>query len=664
MFGEFFETNYKSQITYGIREGKNFLIIDFAELAKFDVDLAHDLLDHPENVIDAAQDALKNMADVEVKKFNIRFKNLSQDQKIPIRNIRSEHIGKFISLSGIVRQKSDVRPQVTSARFECPACNTIFNVLQLEESFKEPTKCGCGRKGKFRLLSKELVDAQMLTLEEDPENLVGGEQPKRMKVLLKSDLVSPMSDKKTNPGSRVLVNGMVKEIPIMNSKGAQSIRFDLNVDANYIEAMQEDFYEVEIAPEEEEKIKLLAKDPKVYEKLVSSMAPSIYGYEKVKEALLLQLMGGLGKERSDGVKTRGDMHILLVGDPGAGKSQLLKRVAIIAPKARFVSGKGASGAGLTAAVVKDEFLKGWSLEAGALVLANKGICCIDEMDKMTKEDSSAMHEALEQQTISISKANIQATLIAMTTVLAAANPKLGRFDPYKPVGEQIDMPPALISRFDLIFTIKDIPDVVKDEKLARHVLGLHKDPNIGEAEIPTAFLRKYIAYMRQRCHPKLTDGALEEIKNYYVKMRNQEVSKEGGMKAIAITARQLEALVRFAEASAKVRLSDKVTKADAKRATDLLHFCLSEISIDPETGKIDIDRITSGITSTQRNRIVVVKELIEELENKIGKTIPLDELIKEAKAKGIKENEIDDIIDKLRRSGDIFQPKPNFIQRM
>ena len=247
------------------------------------------------------------------------------------------------------------------------------------------------------MLSKELVDAQGIVLEEVPESLEGGEQPKRINIFLKDDLVSPISEKRTSPGSKIIVTGIIKEVPIILRTGAKSTRFDLLVEANYIQTVEETFYEVEISEEEEKQILELSRDPKLHYKLVNSVAPSIYGYEKVKEALLLQLMGGIRKIRKDKVVSRGDLHILLVGDPGAGKSAMLKRVSLIAPKARYVAGKGVSGAGITAAVVRDEFLRGWSLEAGALVLASNGICCIDEMDKMSNEDRSAMHEALEQQ---------------------------------------------------------------------------------------------------------------------------------------------------------------------------------------------------------------------------------------------------------------------------
>jgi len=664
-FKEFLENIYKSVLLKKFRKGESFLVIDFSELMKFSHELADELLENPEEIIKAGEIALQEFDLPEgMHNFKIRFHNLPEGQKIMIRNIRSKHIDKLLFMEGVVRQKSDVRPQVTSARFECPNCGNIINVLQLDSSFKEPTRCGCGRKGKFRLLSKELVDAQGIVLEESPENLEGGEQPKRMNVLLKDDLVSPMSEKRTNPGSKIIVVGQVKEVPIITRQGTKSTRFDLMIEANYVEGTEESFHEIEITEEEEKQIKELAANPKIHQKLIKSLAPSIWGHEKVKEALILQLMSGVHKERSDGAKSRGDMHILLVGDPGAGKSQLLKRISLIAPKGRYVSGKGVSAAGLTASVVKDEFLRGWSLEAGAMVLSSNGVCCIDEMDKMSVEDRSAMHEALENQTVSISKANIQATLIARTTVLAAANPKFGRFDPYDIIAKQIDLPPALINRFDLIFPIKDLPDIAKDEKLASHILNLHQTPDIEEPEIPTELLRKYFAYARQKINPVLSDSAIEEIKKFYVEMRNKEVAEEGAARAIPISPRQLEALVRMAEAYAKIRLSEKVTKKEARQAIELLQHCLSQVGLDPETGKIDIDRIATGISSSQRNKILVVKEIIEDLENKIGKTIPIDDLVKEAVAQGVSEGDIEDALEKLKRSGDLFEPKRGFISRI
>jgi replicative DNA helicase Mcm len=662
-FQDFLESHCYNQIVENIRKDRSYAVVDFSELSKYDLDLANNLLESPEDSIKAAELAVANFDFDNISNLKIRFSNLPLNQKIMIKDVRSKHLGKFMTLDGIVRQKSDVRPQVTAAKFECPVCGNVINVLQLDGNFREPSKCSCGRKGKFMLLSKELVDAQGIVLEEIPESLEGGQQPKRINVFLKDDLVSPLSEKKTNPGSKISIVGTLKEVPIILRTGSKSTRFELMIEANYIESVDETFYEVEISKEEEERILELSKNPELFLKLIDSTAPSIYGYEKVKESLLLQLVGGVRKVRSDKVVSRGDTHILLIGDPGSGKSALLKRISAISPKGRYVSGRGVSGAGLTASVVRDEFLKGWSLEAGALVLASDGICCIDEMDKMTEDDRAAMHEALEQQTVSISKANIQATLISRTTVLAAANPKFGRFDPYGVIAEQIDLPPTLINRFDLIFTIKDLPDETKDEKMASHILKLHQTPDLFKAELDTEFLRKYLAYAKQKINPRIDDSALAEIKSFYLKMRSSGGSDEG-IKAIPISARQLEALVRLTEASARLRLSEVAAKEDALRAIDLVEYCLMQVGLDKETGKIDIDRIATGISASQRSHILVLKDIIAELESRTGKSIPIEDIEEEARIKGISPEKVEEVLERLKRVGEVYEPRRGFLSRI
>lgn len=663
VFQEFLEANYFDKLLENVQRGKEFLIVEFSDLSKFNPEIAELLLESPEEILKVGEVAAKNLLGDEVQSFNIRIREIPKSHHIMIRNIRSKHLNTFVQIDGLVRQKSDVRPQVTSARFECPSCGNIIHILQIDTKFKEPSRCTCGRKGKFRMLNKELVDAQKIVLEEAPEDLTGGEQPKRINIFLKKDLVSPITDKKTNPGSKLNIVGFIKEIPIILALGGISTRYDLMIEANYVESVQEDFSEIEISKEELAEIKALSKDPEVYEKLVDSIAPTIFGHEKVKEALLLQLMGGTKKQREVGAPTRGDMHILLVGDPGSGKSQLLKRMSQLAPKARYISGKGTSGAGLTASVVKDEFLRGYALEAGALVLANKGLCCIDELDKMSTEDRSAMHEALEQQTVTISKANIQATLRAETSVLAAANPKFGRFDPYEILAKQIELPSTLINRFDLIFPIRDIPDTTRDEKMAEFILSLHKNPAATETVIDIKLMKKYIAYSRQKIAPALTSAALNEIKNFYVKMRNSSTSDDGII-TIPISPRQLEGLVRLSEASARTRLSDKVSKQDSQRAIQLVNYCLNQIGLDPETGKIDIDRISTGIPATERSNIAIVREIINDLEKAIGKTIPVDDVVREAEIKGVDSKKTEDVIEKLKRSGDIYSPRHGLISKI
>ena len=662
-FQEFFELNYQKQIHNLVKSGNKSLSVDFNDISMFDPNLAEELLSDPSDTVKAAEIAISQF-DVSIY-VKIRIFNLPLSQNIKIKNIRSEHLEKLICFEGLVRQASDVRPQMVSAKFECPSCGNNITIPQLEEKFKEPTRCSCGRAGRFKLVDKHLVDSQRLIIEESSESLEGGEQAKKIATFLREDLVEPKMEKKTTPGSKIIVYGVVKEVPIPSKTGGQSTRFDLCVETNYIEPIDVTYEELEINEEDEAKIKQLAKDPRIYQKFMNSIAPSIYGHEDIKGALVLQLMGGIRKERTDGTMTKGDIHILLVGDPGAAKSSIIKFMENAAPRARYVVGRGATSAGITATVVRDEFMRGWALEAGAIVLANGGFLLLDEMDKMSDEDTSAMHEAMAQQTVTISKANIQATLSAKTSVLAAANPKFGRFDPYQPIAAQIDLPPALINRFDLIFPVRDIPNKDKDDKIASHVLDLHQNVQMAEPDIPIEMMKKYVSYVRQKCIPKLTQGAIEEIKDFYVTLRNSSITGDvEAVKPIPISARQLEALVRLAEGSARVRLSPKVTRSDARKAISVMRYCLMQVGFDHETGQIDIDRISSGITASQRSKIMIIKDIIGLFEEKGKKSIPMEDIVAEAVEKSISESQVEEIIEKLKREGEIYEPRRGFISKI
>ncbi len=651
---------YKKEIGKSIRKGSNIISVDFNDLNSFSPNIANYLLENPEDILRILELAVSELE--LVNNPRLRFITLPETIFSRIRNIRAKHLNKFIWIEGIIRQASEVRPQVVNAKFECPSCGTIISVLQVEKKFREPTRCSCGRKGHFKLISKEMVDAQRIVIEESPESLIGGEQPRRMNIFLKEDLVEPKMEEKTTPGSRVKIFGTLKEISISLQSGSLSTRFDLAIEANNIIPLTETYEELEISEEDERQIKELSVDSQLFEKMAQSIAPSIYGYDEIKQALVLQLFGGIRKKRSDGTFGRGDIHMLLVGDPGVAKSVLLKFISTIAPQGRYVVGKSATGAGLTATVVRDEFLKGWSLEAGAIVLSNKGILCIDELEKMDPTDRSAMHEALEQQTVTISKANVQASLRAETTVLAAANPKFGRFDPYQPIAQQIDITPTLLSRFDIIFMMKDLPDRAKDEAIATHVLLEHKESSSVYPIEPILF-KKYIAYSRQNIIPELTDESIAEIKKFYVDLRNTGTTTESVVKPIPITARQLEALIRLSTAAAKVRLSNKIQKQDAKIAIDLMKFYLMQAGYDYEAKTFDIDKIVTGVSTSKRSQIIIVRECISRLESRLGKLIPIEEIKKELEGK-LNESAVDDALDKLTISGDVFHPRKNYVQRM
>jgi len=655
-----FFDSYKKEIGESLRQG-NVIYVDFQKLSEFSSNISDEILANPEETLAIIEQAVEQLGLIE-KAARIRLTNLPEVHLLQIRDIRSKHLNELIILDGIIRQASDVRPQVVNAKFECPSCGTIIAVLQIEKKFREPSRCSCGRRGGFKLISKEMVDTQRLVIEESPESLKGGEQPKRINVFLKEDLVEPRMEEKTTPGSRIKVIGVLKEVPVPLSSGGLSTRFELAVEVNNLIPMEETFEELNITDEDEKQILELSQDPQIFEKLSKSICPSIYGYDEIKKSLVIQLFGGVPKTHTDGSKSRGDIHILLVGDPGVAKSVALTFMAGISPKGRYVVGKSASGAGLTATVVRDEFLRGWSLEAGAMVLSNKGLVCIDELEKMDPADRSAMHEAMEQQTVTISKANVQATLRAQTSVLAAANPKFGRFDPYQSIAQQIDIPPTLINRFDVIFTLRDIPNKDKDTAIAAHVLYQHKEKG-EEMLINRELFRKYVAYAKQKIKPILTDEAVEEIKKFYVDLRNTPTSSESAMRPIPISARQLTALIRMSEASARLRLSKKVEKQDAKGSIELMKYYLMQVGYDYESKTFDIDRISTGIATSQRNKIILVRETISKLEPKLGKLIPIEEIEQELEGK-LDKDEIEESIAKLNSSGDIFKPRRGYVQRM
>ncbi len=659
LFKSFITRNYSDSITKALKSNESF-IIDFKELDLQEPVLADELLNNPKESLDAFKTAYNELE----LPLTPRFINLPDNNIVKIKNIRTKNLNKLIQIDGIVRQASEVRPASASIIFECPACAQKIEERQESNRVKEPKRCpNCGRMGKFTVVDKLLEDTQRIIIEESPEKMDGGEQPQRIDVILKNDLVDPSIVKKTCPGSKVEVTGILQEVPIYLRSGGKSNRYDLVINANAINPIEYEFSDIQISPEEEEEIKKFARDPKIFDKFVASIAPNIYGNKEIKESIAIQLFGGNRKVRHDGTAVRGDIHILLIGDPGVSKTQLLSYISKMAPKARYVSGKSSSAAGLTASVIKDEFVKGWSLEAGALVLAHKGIALIDELDKMSSEDRSALHEGLESQTITISKANIQATLNCQTSVLAAANPKFGRFDPFIPIAEQIDIPSTLLNRFDLIFPMRDLPDRDRDSRIATHMLESAQNPDKRRGVIDTDFLRKYIAYAK-RLRPVLTNVAANTLKDFYVSLRNKKSMTEEESRSIAISPRQLEALIRISEGCAKLRLSDKVTKRDAEKAISLLTFCLSKVGLDPETGEIDIDRMISGISAKQRGDIVTIKEVINELSSKYGEAIPTEEVIEAAVNRGMSEQKAEEVINKMKREGEIFEPKHGIIRKL
>ena len=636
---------------------KKSLILDYQEFWTFDKESAEKLRTSPDEVLAECIDTLSGMdvvTTLENPKFFVRFRNMPKEPgySLMVRDITAEHIGKFISVDGVVNRKTEILPKVNNALFVCNRCDGREWVKQPNRFLKEPGFCRqCGKQSEFRFIPEESewIDVQDLEIQEPLELLRGGEQARTIKLWCENDTTDLVS-----PGDKVVLTGIVRLLP-PKFKGSVYTKF---IDVNHIESVEREFEEIEVSPEEEKEIKKLSKDPKLFEKIVASVAPSIYGYNEVKEAIAMQLFGGRhGKILPEGTAVRADIHLLLIGDPGVAKSRVLQYVDKIAPKSIYVTGKGTTGAGLTATAEKDEFAQGaWTLKAGALVLAGGGIAAIDEFDKMTEEDRGAMHEAMEQQTISVAKAGIIARFKANTSILAASNPKFSRFDNYKPLAEQFDIPPTLISRFDLIFPIRDTLDSETDRAIAKKMLKMHRavgDMKDIEPEIKPELFRKYIAYARTHVKPMLSEDAISKIEDYYVALRARS---SGG--AAAATPRQLQALVRLSEASAKMRLSDNVSVMDVDRAIKLTEHVLKEIATDKTTGQLDIDRVITSYPQSTRAKIRVVEDILKQLVSSTeSKTASMEEVFEAAIGQGVSKSEVEQYLNELKNKGVIYEPK-------
>ncbi len=664
-FQEFFKReNYRQKIAQLAISGRGSLTIDFEELYGFDQTLSEMLLAKPEEYLQYAGKGAYEQLRIEdseyaekLDKIIVRVVKLLGREVL--RKLGSRQMSKLVMVEGIVVRATPVRPMVQVAAFKCKRCGTMNHVDQNGQFLKAPSICmapDCGRDGPFEFNQEEsiFIDSQDLRLQEKPEDLPPGQLPRVLAVKLVGDEIVDLA----RPGDHVSVVGIVRAFaPSLMGMGKLRT-FILQLDANSIEVLGKEPETSPPTPEEEEKILKLSRDPLVHKKIMSSIAPSIFGLDHVKEAIMYLLFGGVSKSLPD-VNVRGEMNALLIGDPGTAKSQLLQYVSKIAPRGLYTSGRGTTAAGLTAAVVRE---KGgsMSLEAGALVLADKGIACIDEMDKMRPEDRVAIHEAMEQHTVSVAKGGIVATLNARTAVLAAANPSLGRYEPNRTVAENISLPVTILSRFDLIFVLRDVPNKEADGKLSRHILEIHRRGVIPtEAQVNTELLRKYVSYAKG-IKPELSNEALQKLSDFYLAMRSASES-EGS--PVAITARQLESLVRVAEARARVALRPEVSAEDAESAIAIMKRSLEEVGIDMSSYKVDIDLIMTGRPKSIRDRLGIVISTIVDME-KITGIVEKDALINELETKHkIPRGEIERMISQLLREGTIYEPREGSLKK-
>ena len=767
---------------------KKSLVVSFDDIDGYSIDFAQFVLACPDKVLEIGRNVIKSLLPATwdpSQEINLRIDDLPRDAKIDVRQIRAKHLGRLVAIEGMVRKATMPKPRLIKARFTCAKCDAEVWVKQTGTLLKEPMMCpneGCNKSvPRFNLdqMKSEYIDTQKVEIQENPEGLRGGAQPERLFGFMEDDIAGTVT-----PGNRIIMNGILRSVE--KTERDKSTIFEVFMDVLSVENEQADFSEVEITEEDEQEILEMSKDENLAENIVKSIAPTIYGMDDEKMAVALQLFGGSHKVLDDGTSIRGDIHILMIGDPGVAKSQILRYMSDLSPRGIYASGKSASAAGLcvhgdtilsmekcpvkigdyvnslmtdpeeyrpgiwrqavsgdriasqgelgsirllpityvwrikspaklirittmtqdsiimtpetklqamrdgrfdwfssseiaagdmvalvrdnmrmimvdkveeitddipeyvydltvdpahsfvgngfvihnTAAAVKDDFGDGrWTLEAGALVLADKGLACIDELDKMSEQDRSSLHEAMESQKISVAKAGITATLQCRCSMLAAANPKLGRFDEDMSIAQQINLPPALMSRFDLMFVLRDIPDRKKDKKLTEYILKGHwrgqareqtekgidsgvnaerilEETNSMVAPYKKDLLRKYVAYAKKNCHPILTPEAFDIIEMDYLNIRGK--GEDG---SIPISARQLEAYVRLSEASARMHLRNKVTEEDATRAVRLINYYMEKIA---KTGSgYDIDLMGGETSQKDRKAIDVIRNIIE-----------------------------------------------------
>lgn len=677
-FEDFFSSSCQKQIYELARDypKKKSLNVDYYELERYDTDLADALVKKPDTIMEAAQNALVAVAHaMPERKFepHVRFFNLP-DKDLMIQDISSRNISELISFKGVITKRNEVLHKVKIATYECLSCGERYKI-PLTKKAQVPQVCEKCKKNTLKLDEDDsyFMDVQRAEAQELLERVKGGAPAARIHLWFEDDLVNVIT-----PGDNIMITGIMRIMPPVKQKGRpeSSTIYTKYIDVVHVLGLQRDFEQVEIKEEEEKQIRELSGEPHLFERLVKSVAPAIYGHDEVKEALVLQLFGGAkDKQMPGGGPIRSDIHVLLIGDPGSAKTRFLQQIRELAPKSIFVSGKSTTGVGLTASAERDEFGDGsWSLKAGALVLASGGIASIDEFDKIDESERSAMHEVMESQTVSVAKAGIVTSFKAKTAILAAANPKHGRFDPNKLPGDQFDIPPTILSRFDLIFPIMDVMDEDKDTKLAEHILLSHKRATSHKAEaggkapdakfydpnlIDPAFLTKYIAYARQSTTPSLTEEAMEKIKNYYVEMRRLGRSQGGG--AVPITPRQIEGLVRLSEASAKARLSKTVEVADSERAIKITDFVIHKIMMDRETGRIDSDIISTGKPKSHVDKLETIMNIVRQMQKEFDK-VEIAKVVEEAKNYNIEEQLARRLVDDLIYQGELYKAAHGFVK--
>ncbi len=659
--------NYKyfDRINNLMAANSSSLVVDYIDLDTSKPELAKLITNKPDEMFDAFNKAIFNVlyeihpdyANEIQNNIKVRMGNYTVQKSL--REINAEVINKLVGVSGMVVRSSEVKPLAKKIGYRCLNCGKITEAQLQGLVLKKPLKCiECSEKElEMDPDTSIFIDFQMVRLQELPEDLPAGHLPHYLEVTVIGDLVD-----ECRPGDRILLTGIVRIEQEQLSQQVKTSLFRLRMEGNNIEYLggrtadkdNRTIERLEINSEDEKHIFALARKNDAYDVLISSYAPHVYGHEVIKEVILLLIVGSVAKRLEDGSARRGDINVLLVGDPGTAKSEMLKFAAKIAPRGLYTSGRGSTAAGLTAAVIRDK--SGiMMLEAGAVVLGDQGLVCIDEFDKIKPEDRSALHEVMEQQTCSVAKGGIVATLNARTSILAAANPLYGKYDPFKNITENVNLPIPLLTRFDIIYVIRDIPETEKDHRIASHILELHRESEgKGQYSIDIELFSKYLAYSKTM-EPKLTVEAIDKIRDYYMKMRNVE---SDGM--ITVTPRQLEGLVRLATARSKLLLKDYVDSDDAERAIYLIQTMLETAGVDVNTGRVDLG-VLHGKPQSEISKLKLFMEIFNALSGQDKNDVEEKHFINELTQTGrFSEDDAKNFLNKAMQNGQIYERRSGF----